>query len=95
MTKAPAGGENEITREAMREAARTNKHVSTILAAMLRKARASEDKASHGTFTAPCRTINSNQVGSRPSFSLAAVARSCCAEVSGAAVGPPAAGLTS
>jgi hypothetical protein len=45
MTKSPEAGENDITAEAKREAARTKMDVCTILAAMLRKAKAAGDKA--------------------------------------------------
>jgi hypothetical protein len=45
MTKAPEGGENEITVEAQRDAARTGKSVCSILAAMLKAAKKSRDKA--------------------------------------------------
>ena len=45
MTKSPEGGENEITEEAKREAARTGKDVCAILRAMLKKADAAGDKA--------------------------------------------------
>jgi hypothetical protein len=44
MTKAPEKGENEITEEAKREAARTGVHVCDILAALLKKAKAAKDK---------------------------------------------------
>jgi len=40
MTKSRERGENEITEEAKREAARTKKHVCDILAAMLAAAKA-------------------------------------------------------
>jgi hypothetical protein len=45
MTKSEERGENELTEEAKREAARTGKDVCAILAAMLKKARAAGDKA--------------------------------------------------
>jgi hypothetical protein len=44
MTKSREHGENEITDEAEREAARTGKHVCEVLAAMLRKAKADHDR---------------------------------------------------
>ena len=44
MTKAPEKGENEITEEAKREAARTGKHVCDILKAMLKSAKAAKDR---------------------------------------------------
>jgi hypothetical protein len=43
MTRRPERGENEVTREARREAARTKKHVCDILAVMLAAARAAGD----------------------------------------------------
>jgi hypothetical protein len=45
MTKSEERGENEITEEAKREAARTGKDVCAVLAAMLKKAKAAGDKA--------------------------------------------------
>ena len=45
MTKARESGDNEITDEARREAARTGKDVCDILAAMLRKVKRARDKA--------------------------------------------------
>jgi hypothetical protein len=45
MTKAEESGGNEITEEAKREAARTKQDVCTILARMLKKAKAAKDKA--------------------------------------------------
>lgn len=45
MTKAPESGENEITREAKREAARTGEDVCALLAAMLKKAVSQGDAA--------------------------------------------------
>ncbi len=44
MTKSREGGENEITREAKREAARTRRHVCDILADMLTDAKAADDQ---------------------------------------------------
>jgi hypothetical protein len=44
MTKSQEHGENEITEEARREAARTGTNVCAILAAMLRKAKADGDR---------------------------------------------------
>jgi hypothetical protein len=44
MTKSRESGENEITREVDREAARTKKHVCEILAIMLAKAKGAGDK---------------------------------------------------
>ncbi len=44
MTKAPEKGENEITKKAKLEAARTGKDVCDILIAMLKKAKAAKDK---------------------------------------------------
>jgi hypothetical protein len=44
MTKAPEKGENEITDEAKREAARTGVHICDILKAMLKKAKAAKDR---------------------------------------------------
>jgi hypothetical protein len=43
MTKSQEGGENEITAEAQREAARTKRNVCAILAAMLVNAKAAGD----------------------------------------------------
>jgi hypothetical protein len=43
MTKSRQSGENEITRQADREAARTKRHVCDILADMLAKAQADGD----------------------------------------------------
>lgn len=43
MTKSREHGENEITEEAEREAARTGRHICDVLAAMLRKAKADQD----------------------------------------------------
>jgi hypothetical protein len=45
MTKAPERGENEVTEEARREAARTGKGVCAVLAAMLRRAKKAGDSA--------------------------------------------------
>jgi hypothetical protein len=45
VTKSEERGENEITEEAKREAARTGKDVCDILAGMLKKAKAAGDKA--------------------------------------------------
>jgi hypothetical protein len=45
MTKSPESGENEITDEAKREAARTGKSVCDVLAALLAKAKRAGDKA--------------------------------------------------
>ncbi len=45
MTKAQESGENELTADARREAARTGKGVCVILAEMLEKAKAANDKA--------------------------------------------------
>jgi len=45
MTKAQEGGENEITAEAKREAARTGRDVCDILAEMCGKARSAGDSA--------------------------------------------------
>jgi hypothetical protein len=45
VTKTPEKGENEITAEAKREAARSGKHVCDILKSMLKKAKAAKDKA--------------------------------------------------
>ena len=45
MTKSQERGENEITIEAKREAARTGRDVCAILAEMLRQARATNDAA--------------------------------------------------
>jgi len=44
VTKAPEKGENEITEEAKKEAARTGKDVCDVLKAMLKKAKAAKDK---------------------------------------------------
>ncbi len=44
MTKAPENGENEVTEEAKKEAARTGMDVCEILKAMLKKAKAARDK---------------------------------------------------
>ena len=44
MTKSQEGGENEITREAKSEAARTGEDVCDILARMMDKAREARDK---------------------------------------------------
>jgi hypothetical protein len=44
MTKAPEGGQNEITEEAKREAARSGKAVCDILAAWLRQAKKAGDR---------------------------------------------------
>ena len=46
MTKSQESGENEITDEARREAARTSSDVCAILAAMLRGAKAAHDTQS-------------------------------------------------
>ena len=46
MTKATERGENEITVDAQREAARSGRNVCDILAAMLQVAKAAGDKAS-------------------------------------------------
>jgi hypothetical protein len=43
VTKAREHGENEITEEAKREAARTGLHVCDVLASMLAKAKAEND----------------------------------------------------
>ena len=43
MTKSPESGENEVTEEARREAARTGEHVCAILARLLRKAKLTRD----------------------------------------------------
>jgi hypothetical protein len=43
MTKSQKSGENEITLEARREAARTNRHVCNVLAGMLAAAKAAGD----------------------------------------------------
>jgi hypothetical protein len=45
MTKSPERGENEITDQARRQAARTGKHVCTILAEMLARAKAAKNQA--------------------------------------------------
>jgi hypothetical protein len=45
MTKSEERGENEITEEAKREAARTGKDVCAVPAAMLKKAKVAGDKA--------------------------------------------------
>jgi len=42
--RAPEKGENEITDEARREAARTGKDICDILKGMIRKAKAAKDK---------------------------------------------------
>jgi hypothetical protein len=62
VTKAREHGENEITEEAKREAARTGLHVCDVLAAMLAKAKAENDtKRMHKIFKAQkylgCRNI--------------------------------------
>jgi hypothetical protein len=44
VTRSPEKGENEITAEAKREAARTGQHVCDILKAMLEKAKAAKDR---------------------------------------------------
>jgi hypothetical protein len=45
VTKTPEKGDNDVTDEARREAARTGKDVCQILAEMLRKAKRAKDKA--------------------------------------------------
>lgn len=45
MTKSEERGENEITREARREAARTQRHICEVLAAMLSAAKTAGDVA--------------------------------------------------
>ena len=44
MTKSPEKGQNEITDEAQREAARTGKDICDILREMLRRAKVDKDK---------------------------------------------------
>jgi hypothetical protein len=45
MTKTPEKGENEITAEAKREAARSGTHICAVLTEMLKQAKAAKDKA--------------------------------------------------
>jgi hypothetical protein len=44
MTKSPESGENEVTEEARREAARTGKPVCAVLQGMLARAKAAQDQ---------------------------------------------------
>jgi hypothetical protein len=43
VTKSPESGENEVTEEARREAARTGEHICAVRARLLRKAKATRD----------------------------------------------------
>lgn len=70
MTKAPEHGENDITDEARREAARTKKHVCDILVVMLAAAKAAADKTRQRKIIRAqkylgCRNIRKRKSGRR------------------------------